>query len=67
MSFPSQFVAELSAEDSLSVLFWSAILIALIFVLFFAYAQLKRWMKEPEESTPLGFTLGDLREMHRRV
>src|SRR3954468_10338393 len=50
-----------------SVFLWSGVLIGIVILAFLAYAQFKRWMKEPEvSSTSTGFTLSDLREMHRQ-
>jgi hypothetical protein len=57
-----------SASGAASVILWSAVLIGLIVVAFLAYAQFKRWMKdtEPSGGGGVGFTLSDLRELHRQ-
>ncbi|HSV12657.1 MAG TPA: hypothetical protein VLI90_00245, partial [Tepidisphaeraceae bacterium] len=50
-----------------SVFLWSGVLIGIIIIAFLAYAQFKRWMREPEtSSSATGFTLSDLRELHRQ-
>jgi hypothetical protein len=42
------------------------ILIGLIVVGAVATMYVRRWLKQDEEAPPMGFTLGDLREMHRK-
>jgi hypothetical protein len=32
---------------------------------FGAYGLLKKWMRSEDDPTPVGFTLSDLRELHR--
>jgi hypothetical protein len=56
----------LTPSGAASIIFWSAVLIALVVVAFLAYVQFKRWMSDsaPTSSSP-GFTLSDLRQMHR--
>jgi hypothetical protein len=50
-----------------SVILWSGVLIGIVILAFLAYAQFKRWMREPEtSSSSAGFTLSDLRELHRQ-
>jgi uncharacterized membrane protein len=60
------FVGQANASGANAVILWSAILLALLLVLFFLYNQLKRWMREPDEPAGVGFTLSDLRELHRQ-
>jgi uncharacterized membrane protein len=62
------FVAPLADSDIASVLFRSIVLIGLIVGGFFAIAKVRRWLKDEEEvsSGKVGFTLGDLRELHRK-
>ncbi len=57
----------LADSDIVSVLFRSLVLIGLIVGGFYAVARLRRWLKEDEEVSAgkIGFTLGDLRELHR--
>ncbi len=50
-----------------SILIWSGVLIALVLVAFGAYSWLKRWMNDTGETNRgVGFTLSDLRELHRQ-
>ena len=49
-----------------SVFIWCGVLVALLLVAFAAYSWFKRWMNQTEEAGPVGFTLSDLREMHRQ-
>jgi hypothetical protein len=59
-------LAQQSISGIASVFLWSGVLIAIIFAAFLAYAQFKRWMREPEQSSSsTGFTLADLRALHR--
>lgn len=59
--------AQSNLSGAASVIIWSGVLLALIIIAFFAYTQFKRWMTdaEPSSSGP-GFTLSDLRELHRQ-
>ena len=60
-------LAQQDTHGIASVILWSGVLIGIVIFAFLAYAQFKRWMKEPEvSSTSTGFTLSDLREMHRQ-
>lgn len=58
-----------SSEDkSISVLIWSAVLIAVVIVGFVAIAAVKRRLHDDGEARnirPLGFTLSDLRHLHK--
>jgi hypothetical protein len=49
-----------------SVFMWSGILIVVILISFAVYTWFKRWMNAEEQSGPIGFTLSDLRELHRQ-
>lgn len=51
--------------EVVSILFWCAIIIALIFVSFIGYRMLRRWMADDEPAPAIGFTLGDLRQLHK--
>ena len=55
------------AQNSMgSALLWSLVLIALLLIGFFVVARLRAWVKgSDEESPPIGFTLSDLRRLHR--
>jgi hypothetical protein len=60
-------LAQQDTSSISSVILWSGVLIGIVILAFLAYAQFKRWMKEPEQSSSAtGFTLSDLREMHRQ-
>ena len=51
------------------VVFWSTVLVVLILVAFAGYTLLRRWMRTDgaDSSAPArGFTLSELREMHRQ-
>jgi hypothetical protein len=50
-----------------SILLWSGILIVLMLVLFGAVSLLKKWMRPDDlPDRGVGFTLSDLRELHRQ-
>src|SRR4051794_27697318 len=58
--------ASLLAETGVAgILGWSLVLIVLIFVAFFAVVRLRNWMKEDHASPSAGFSLTDLRQLHR--
>lgn len=46
-------------------LFWSLVLILIIVVLFGAVAMYRRWMNADDTSAGDGFTLSDLRRLHK--
>ena len=48
-----------------SVLWWSVVLVGLLLVAFVAVAQLKKRLMKPDETMSAGFTLSDLRALHR--
>jgi uncharacterized membrane protein len=58
--------AETDVSNLTDVFVWSTILIVLLILIFFAYSQLKRWMQGRDDPTGGGFTLSDLRELHRQ-
>ena len=45
---------------------WSGVLIVLLVILFLVASAIRRWLKRDEVSPALGFTLGDLRALHRQ-
>jgi hypothetical protein len=53
-------------QDYRSIFFWSGVLIGLLILVFGAYGLLKKWMRSEDDPTPVGFTLSDLRELHRQ-
>jgi hypothetical protein len=48
-----------------SVLGWSLVLIAMLVGAFFAIARLRAWLKQDETPASVGFSLTDLRALHR--
>ena len=55
-----------SARGMASVFFWSLALIALVLVGFFAVVKLRQWLKSDDEPVGTGFSLSDLRQLHRQ-
>ncbi len=53
------------AVDYIGAMVWSAIILLLMIAAYFGYGRLKRWLKQPDEPAPGGFTLGDLRDLLR--
>jgi hypothetical protein len=45
---------------------WSLVLIVFLIACFAAVSYLKKWLKTDDEPVKTGFTLSDLREIHRR-
>jgi len=66
MLAPWTIPAQVNVSGMSSVILWSTVLLALIILLFFLYTQLKRWMTEADEPIAGGFTLADLRKLHRQ-
>ena len=56
----------LAESGVLPVIGWSLVLIALLLVGFFAVTWLRQWMKADDAPATVGFTLSDLRELHRQ-
>lgn len=59
----------LAAEQNVvSILIWSGVLMGAVALLFAAVIWVKRWARDeqPDIRAGSGFTLADLREMHRR-
>ena len=48
-----------------NVLWWSGVLIVLLVVAFAGVAVLKKRLTKPDETMSAGFTLSDLRALHR--
>jgi hypothetical protein len=56
----------LADSSSGSIIFWLLVLLVLIVLGFLAAMFVKRWlMDSPEEPRRAGFTLSDLRQMHK--
>ena len=47
------------------ILGWSFVLIALIFLGFFAVSWVRSWLKSDDSVGGIGFSLSDLRQLHR--
>ena len=60
-------IAPLVAQESSfpSVFVWSLVLVAAVIGGFWVVTWLKRWMKTDEEPVSIGFSLSDLRDLHR--
>ena len=48
-----------------SVIWWALILFGVILVGFYAVVRVKRWVTRPDDGPSAGFSLSDLRAMHR--
>lgn len=55
----------LLADGFGGVIFWLFLVIALAVVGFTAVTWVKRWAAEPDDAPAGGFSLGDLRELHK--
>ena len=44
---------------------WALVLVGVVLVGFYAVVQVKRWVTKPDEPSGAGFTLSDLRTLHR--
>jgi hypothetical protein len=51
--------------DPTPAIIWSAILLAILVVLFFAIKVYRKWMTADDSTTSTGFTLSDLRRLHK--
>lgn len=54
------------AMGDTSILIWSLVLIGFVFVGFLLVSWVRNRLREPDEPVSAGFSLGDLRDMHRR-
>jgi uncharacterized membrane protein len=54
-----------AANDTKAIFVWSLVLLAVVIVGFGLVVWVKRRLKEPDEGPAIGFTLADLRELHR--
>jgi len=52
-------------EDAGSIFFWSLVLIGLVVAATFGVMWIRRWMRQ-DDDPGAGFTLSDLRELHRQ-
>ena len=53
------------AMDAVRVIGWSLVLVALLLVGFYAVTRLRHWLKADDAPVGIGFTLSDLRQLHR--
>ncbi len=53
------------ASGFVQVLIWSLVLIAALLAMFLGVAWLRRWMASDAPDAEAGFTLADLRDMHK--
>ena len=60
-------IALLAAQESSfsSVFVWSLVLVAAVIGGFWVVTWLKRWLKTDDEPVSIGFSLSDLRDLHR--
>lgn len=54
------------AMGDTSILIWSLVLMGFVFVGFLLVSWVRNRLREPDEPVSAGFSLGDLRDMHRR-
>jgi hypothetical protein len=47
------------------IIWWSLVLIAFLVLGFYAVAKVKQWAKRPDDESATGFSLGDLRALHK--
>ena len=66
MLLPPSHPAPVLAQSGVGAIFgWSLVLIVLIFVAFFAVVRLRNWLREDQTPASIGFSLTDLRQLHR--
>ena len=53
------------SDSSSSAIVWSLVLVVIIVVGFLVVLRVKRWVNAPDASSEAGFTLSDLRRMHK--
>jgi hypothetical protein len=56
---------DLTASDYRSIILWSLLLIGLIVVGWVTVLQVKRRLQRPDVTAGAGFTLSDLRQLHK--
>jgi len=62
---PRPLPAPLAQAGSGSALFWALVLILAWVLMFAALAAYRKWMRSDDTPTGPGFTLGDLRRLHK--
>jgi hypothetical protein len=53
------------SADLCQLVMWLMITLAAVGGLYFAVRWLRRWLKEDDAASSIGFTISDLRELHR--
>ena len=66
MNFVSHLPIVLGQFAAGQIVVWSMVLIVLLFVLFLAVTKLKQYLNPPEPTAGVGFTLSDLRQLHKQ-
>jgi uncharacterized membrane protein len=56
----------LAQSDTLSIIVWSLVLLGLVVVAFALVAWVKKRTQAPDEAPSAGFTLAELRDLHRQ-
>lgn len=51
--------------EIVSVIFWALVIVVAIVVGFVAVTWVRRWAATPDQLPTAGFTLGDLRDLHK--
>ena len=54
------------ASGETSILIWSLVLMGLVIAGFVLVSWVRNKLREPDDAASGGFTLGDLRDMHRK-
>lgn len=54
------------ASGETSILIWSLVLMGLVIAGFVLVSWVRNKLREPDDAVSGGFTLGDLRDMHRK-
>jgi hypothetical protein len=65
MTRPLPAAFSLAQAQTGSALFWALVLIFALVLMFGAVAAFRKWMKADDIPTGPGFTLGDLRRLHK--
>jgi hypothetical protein len=64
---PAKSLFTLADADTGSILGWSLVLVLLLLLMFGGIGFLRKWMaKDDQPAARVGFTLGDLRQMHQQ-
>ena len=58
-------VGQTDPRNTTSAIIWSLVLIGLVLLAFAAVSLVRRWANKTDAEQPAGFTLGDLRQLHK--